>query len=240
MRTLMTLLILFCVLGASAQISDSLQYVLGKFEPSSHPDFVKVPVSSADKEGMYLRKDALDSFRSMAESAAADGIQLRVISATRNFNHQKRIWESKWNGDRLVNGKNLKQSIPDPALRAKEILRYSSMPGTSRHHWGTDIDINSLSSSYFKSGKGRKEYEWLAMNAHKFGFCQVYSTKNTDRPNGYEEEEWHWSYLPAAKRFQAYHSKHVTEDKLVGFEGAGSLSMKEISGYVSGISPTCK
>ncbi len=240
MRIPITILLFISSLASTAQITDSLQYVLGKFEPTSHPDFAKVPISLADKEGMFLRKDALDSFRSMAESAASDGIQLKVISATRSFNHQKRIWESKWNGDRLVNGKNLKQSIPDPALRAKEILRYSSMPGTSRHHWGTDIDINSLSSSYFKSGKGRKEYEWLVMNASKFGFCQVYSTKNTDRPNGYEEEEWHWSYLSAAKRFQAYHSKHVAEVELVGFAGAGSLSLKEIAGYVSGISPTCK
>jgi LAS superfamily LD-carboxypeptidase LdcB len=240
MRIPITILLFISSLGSTAQITDSLQYVLGKFEPTSHPDFAKVPISLADKEGMFLRKDALDSFRSMAQSAAADGIQLRIISATRNFNHQKRIWESKWNGDRLVNGKNLKQTMPDPAFRAKEILRYSSMPGTSRHHWGTDIDINSLSSSYFKSGKGRKEYEWLVKNAGKFGFCQVYSTKNTDRPNGYEEEEWHWSYLPSAKRFQAYHLMHVTDDELVGFAGARSLGIKEISGYVSGISPTCK
>lgn len=233
----------FFLLGsllANAQISDSLQYVLGKTEYSSHPDFKKVPTTLASQDGMYLRNEVLESFRQMAESASTAGVQLKIISASRNFNHQKRIWEAKWNGDRLVNGANLKQSIADPAERARVILKYSSMPGTSRHHWGTDIDINALNSSYFKNGKGKKEYEWLLANAGKFGFCQVYSAKNAGRPNGYEQEEWHWSYLPSAKRFQAYHSNHVTIEDLDGFAGAGSLSMKEISGYVLGISPVCK
>ena len=25
-----------------------------------------------------------------------------------------------------------------------EIIRFSTIPGTSRHHWGTDIDINGF------------------------------------------------------------------------------------------------
>ena len=61
----------------------------------------------------------------------------------------------------------------DSLKAAKTILLYSSMPTTSRHHWGTDMDINSLENSYFASGQGLKEYTWLKKNAAKFGFCQV-------------------------------------------------------------------
>ncbi|NJK84501.1 MAG: M15 family metallopeptidase [Saprospiraceae bacterium] len=47
-------------------------------------------------------------------------------------------------------------TTPNPQERALKILKYSSMPGTSRHHWGTDIDLNSFSNSYFEQGEGKK------------------------------------------------------------------------------------
>jgi len=45
------------------------------------------------------------------------------------------------------------------------------MPTASRHHWGTDVDINSVDPDYFMNGTGLKEYEWLKKNAYKYGFC---------------------------------------------------------------------
>ena len=55
------------------------------------------------------------------------------------------------------------------------------MPATSRHHWGTDMDINSVEDDYFKDGKGKKVYRWLVENASKYGFCQVYSDKKSSK-----------------------------------------------------------
>lgn len=240
MRFLIFLLMVFIGFESGAQTSDSLKYVLGKMDYASDSRFVKVPTALANKEGMYLRAEALEAFKAMRQAAKADGVDLVIISAARNFNHQKSIWEAKWNGQRLVNGQNLKTAIPDKSKRATEILKYSSMPGTSRHHWGTDIDINSLSSNYFKSGKGKKEYEWLRDHAFEYGFCQVYSQKGNDRPNGYEEEEWHWSYMPLAKVFLKYHKSHVTQGDISGFDGSDALPLTEIAKYVHGISPECK
>ncbi|MBI1286527.1 MAG: D-alanyl-D-alanine carboxypeptidase family protein [Flavobacteriales bacterium] len=240
MRIFITVFLIALAGSAQAQPVDSLQYVLGRFDYIKHADFVKIPSAYANKEEMYLRKEALDAFKLMRQAAVKDGVNLTIISATRNFDHQKRIWEAKWNGQRLVNGQNLRTTIPDEAARTKEILKYSSMPGTSRHHWGTDIDINSLSSNYFQSGKGKKEYEWLRDHAYEFGFCQVYSQKGTDRPNGYEEEEWHWSYIPLARTFLRYHQKHVTAKQITDFDGSDALPLSEISKYVNGIAPECK
>lgn len=230
---------LFFSVGCCAQTLDSLNYVLGKVNYSEHDEFVQIPFEHASRSGMYLRKEALDAFVRMKKVAEAEGVELKILSAARNFNHQKRIWEAKWNGQRLVNGQNLRNSISDHQLRAKEILKYSSMPGTSRHHWGTDIDINSLSPAYFKSGRGKKEYEWLRDNAHEFGFCQTYTEKDGSRPDGYEEEKWHWTYLPIATPLLKFYKLNVSGSDIVGFDGADALPFSEVRKYVFGISAAC-
>ncbi|HMR43740.1 MAG TPA: M15 family metallopeptidase, partial [Saprospiraceae bacterium] len=127
----------------------SIEYLMGKFDPERHPDFVKVDKKYADDDQKLLRKDAYEAFLKMREAALKDGIELKILSATRNFNRQKTIWEAKWNGSRLVENQDLSKTIPNPEKRALKILEYSSMPGTSRHHWGTDIDLNSLEPAYF-------------------------------------------------------------------------------------------
>ena len=115
------------------------------------------------------------------------------------------------------------------------------MPSTSRHHWGTDIDINSLEPSYFESGRGKREYNWLVNNADRFGFCQVYTDfNNMDRDSGYQNEAWHWSYTPKANIFLKEYNKRINYSDINGFMGselAKDLSM--ISDYVNGISSDC-
>jgi LAS superfamily LD-carboxypeptidase LdcB len=213
-----------------------IDYLLGKFDPATHPDFAKIPLEVTNKENVYLRKEVLEAFVNMRKAAIKDGVSLKIISATRNFQAQKGIWEAKWNGNRLVEGENLSVSIKNPAQRAIKILRYSSMPGTSRHHWGTDIDINDLTDSYFLSGKGKKEYEWLVKNAGKYGFCQVYSPKGEQRPQGYEEEKWHWSYIPTSEILLEQYQAKVKPEDIKGFQGAETAqSINVIQNYVLGI-----
>ena len=190
---------------------------------------------------MYLRKETIAAFVKMYDAAKKEGVNLKIISATRNFSEQKSIWEAKWNGSRLVNGKNLSQTIKDPVERAKIILRYSSMPGTSRHHWGTDMDLNSLENSYFNSAEGKKIYEWLKKNAAAFGFCQPYSMKNETRLNGYEEEKWHWSYIPLSSVILKEYLQKIKPENITGFAGAetaGKLNI--IEHYVKGVNPECR
>ncbi len=108
----------------------SAEYLLGKFNQKTDTSFALISMKYCSKEGMYLRKETIAAFVKMYDAAKKEGVSLKIISATRNFNEQKSIWEAKWNGSRLVNGKNLAQTIKDPVERAKTILRYSSMPGT--------------------------------------------------------------------------------------------------------------
>jgi LAS superfamily LD-carboxypeptidase LdcB len=190
---------------------------------------------------MYLRKDVHAAFEQMHDAARKDGVQLKILSATRSFSGQKRIWEAKWTGRRKVDGKDLSKAIPFGVNRAKKILEYSSMPGTSRHHWGTDIDINALNNNYFESGRGKRVYQWLVKHAHEYGFYQPYTAKDNSRPEGYNEEKWHWSYLPVAKQLTYSYSGQITDDDLSGFKGFDTaIDIQIVNQYVMGINPDCK
>lgn len=209
-------------------------FLLGQFNPEEHPKFVPVPERLAVRPGMFLQEVVLDSFTSMAYKAKASGVDLKIISATRNFNRQKLIWETKWN-ENIQKYTNFKGNKEERNMFvAKEILKFSSMPGTSRHHWGTDIDINNLNDQYFVSGRGKKEYEWLVENAVAFGFCQPYS--NYPERTGYTEEKWHWSFMPLTERYlKAY--ENISYNNLKGFKGAEyAEKLKVIEKYVYGVS----
>ncbi|MGB0983456.1 MAG: M15 family metallopeptidase [Saprospiraceae bacterium] len=219
----------------------SVDYLMGKFNPNTHPDFTTIKSKHASKGGMKLRKDTYEAFGKMYDAALKDGVRLKIISATRPFTHQKSIWEAKWNGKRKVNGQFLPANPRDPEERARLILMYSSMPGTSRHHWGTDIDLNDLNNPYFEKGTGKKIYDWLVENASEYGFCQVYSPQDDSRPYGYLEEKWHWSYVPVARRLTNLYAEKLTDSDISGFEGSETaLSIGMIEKYVLGINPICK
>ncbi len=226
----------------AAMDSFSLDYLMGKFNPAIEKGFAKIPGEYASRANMYLRKDAYEAFMRMYKAAREDGITLRILSATRNFEAQKGIWEAKWTGQRILSsGENAKKAFPDPKERALKILEYSSMPSTSRHHWGTDIDFNSLNNRYFEAGEGKKVYDWLTTNAARYGFGQPYTPKGAERPYGYNEEKWHWSYLPIAKILTQKAKKELENDMIRGFMGAETARAIDIkTKFILGINPKCK
>ncbi|MDX1909408.1 MAG: M15 family metallopeptidase [Bacteroidia bacterium] len=220
-----------------------IRYLTGRFDPATDPLFARIPdaYTTGSARGGYLRQEALAAFEQLHAAALRDGVRLTILSATRNFDYQRRIWEDKWNGTRLVEGQNLARALPDPVTRARKILRYSAMPATSRHHWGTDFDLNALENSYFTTGEGLKVYTWLRTHAATFGFGQPYTAKGPARPEGYEEEKWHWSYLPLAKSYLATYTSQVTYADITGFAGdEAAPGLDVIQAYVQGIDPTCR
>lgn len=215
--------------------------LLGKINPAKDTNFTLIATKYTPKANIYMRSAAYAAFEEMYAAAAKEGVILKIISATRPFDSQKGIWEAKWTGTRAVGGKNLSVSVPDPVERAKTILRYSSMPGTSRHHWGTDIDLNDLENSYFEAGTGKKIYDWLTAHAADYGFCQPYSPVGPNRPNGYQEERWHWSYMPIASRFLKAYQNQIELTDIHGFKGAETAEgLNVIENYVSGIAMPCR
>lgn len=208
-------------------------FLLGKFEYRDYPNFVLVSERWSDKE-IYMQSEAYIAFEKMAKAADKDGIPLIILSGTRSFEEQKVIWERKWN-------KN-KQETQDEIKIALKILQTSSMPSSSRHHWGTDVDINSVEESYFEKGLGLKVYTWMKKNGANYGFCQVYDNKNITKRNGYEQEKWHWSYTPLSNKILTEYKKQIKIQDINGFIGsefAGNQPIEIIKNYVCGVSEEC-
>ena len=213
--------------------SDVENYLTGNYNPAKHPAFVKVPKRYANRKGYYLREEAFDAFKLMHAAARKDKVKLIIRSASRNFDYQKRIWNRKW--------QEKHKSFPDPKSRVENILKYSSMPGTSRHHWGTEVDLNSFNNGWFTYGKGLKLFKWMNENAGKYGFHRPYTAKNSQRPTGYNEEKWHWSYTPLSKLMLNDAEGLITDNKITGFSGsehAASLSI--VKNYIFGVHPSCR
>ena len=220
-------------------------YLTGKFYPSKHELFVALSEYGipANKSQHFLRREAARALKEMYAAFRRDHPEAPfwVQSSTRNYFDQKYIWEGKWIGKIQVMGKDLSRSIRDPLARAVEILKYSSMPGASRHHWGTDFDLNALSNSYYESGEGKVLYRWLVKNAQQYGFCQPYTA---GRDRGHSEERWHWSYLPLAGIFLAEWNLHYKNNsrtfsetgRFSGSPDAGSLAPE----YMNAINQDCK
>ena len=216
---------------AEAQAAEKI-YLLGQFDPSQRTEFIMVP-ANYDVGGytMYLRQETLNAFLEMAAAAQKDGVSLKIASATRNFNYQTNLWNNKWNA--------LPTSM-DGLKKFQTILEYSAVPGASRHHWGTEIDFNNANPQYFNTEEGEKVYNWMTQNAWEFGFCQTYTAKGADRPTGYNEEKWHWSYIPLSIGFTRDYKNLVTETDIKGFEGDQFVSQENIiNDYVLGINPKC-
>ncbi|SDH34237.1 M15 family metallopeptidase [Winogradskyella thalassocola] len=214
---------------STKKLNITKSFVLGKFDYKTDSTFVKVNTQYSAKP-VYLKKHVYAAFLDMHEAAQKDGIVLLILSGTRNFDEQKAIWERKWNAYTTL----------QPLQRALKILEYSSMPSSSRHHWGTDLDLNSLSNSYFSSEKGKAIYDWLISNANSFGFYQVYTTKENNR-TGYKLEKWHWSYLPLANPYLEFYNSNITLDDINGFEGFEmAKELHIIEDYVNGISQQAK
>ncbi len=238
--------ILFCLTCLAASDDsiygelDPFDYLTGRFNPYRQGNFVLLETLGIPCSGSHhiLRREAAESLKKMYDDFRKDHPKspFWVQSSTRNFDSQKAIWENKWN-----KGGKSPSDRKGITSRGKSILSYSSMPGTSRHHWGTDFDLNVLRNSYFEKGDGRDLYLWLREHAHKYGFCQPYDDSGR---SGYLEEKWHWSYHPLSKRFLADWISQYAKNREF-FTRKGLFSGSEILGalapvYVTGIREECR
>ena len=218
----------------STTIKEKKEFLTGRFDPKLHPDFAVLDNKYHTKSEMYLHKETITAFIKMREEALKDGISLTIVSGTRNFYEQKNIWERKYK-------KHQKVGLSEQEI-IRKIMLWSSMPSTSRHHWGTDIDINGF-DKYFDgtNEKANKEYEWLTNNGSRFGFCQVYSEKKEGgRTTGYNEEKWHWSYMPIADKLLEDYKKLITYSDITDFSASKlAEELNIIEEYVFGVSSRC-
>ena len=95
-------------------------------------------------DGLLADPEAGAAFHRLAKRAANEGFDLRAASAFRDYDRQAHIVNEKWLGHRAVGndvGDVLQRKALSDSQWLEAILRFSALPGTSRHHWGTDMDI---------------------------------------------------------------------------------------------------
>ncbi len=160
-----------------------------------------------------VHKQMFSDFLRLQRDAAQEGLDLQIASAFRDYNRQLGIWNAKSRGERVLLDKNEKP-LEFSTLSSDEIifsiLRWSALPGSSRHHWGTDVDIYDgktqrredvklMTSECIDGGPAARLHQWLddRMNMNEaYGFFRPYKTER----DGIAPEQWHISYLPIARR----------------------------------------
>ena len=133
--------------------------------------------------GGELRQEALDALVSMLDNADAAGHDIRARSAYRSYATQ----ESTFNF--WVN-----------ALGYDAAVKVSAMAGHSEHQLGTTVDLTSPAVGWdlLESFGQTPEGQWLAANAHNYGFALSYPA-GAEAATGYTYEPWHFRYIGIAQ-----------------------------------------
>jgi D-alanyl-D-alanine carboxypeptidase len=143
--------------------------------------------------GLALREEAARELLEMQRAAAADGVQLTVISAFRSQALQRHLF--------FEVGAERKQS---PEERAQ----VSAPPGFSEHSTGFAVDLadgrnpqTNLSTSF----ETTDAYAWLQANAVRFHFLLSFPANNRQ---GVNYEPWHWRFEGSTEALRLFEPAH--------------------------------
>ena len=218
----------FGLLGTSlfAKIKSQNNYskdqLIGKSVPELHSD--QIP----------LLKPVAESFIEMQQKAKQEGITIEIVSAYRSYDRQKGIWNRKFI-------RNAQKGLT-PKDNINKIIEYSTLPGTSRHHWGTDVDIIDGSQSkegdvlvaekFHDQGPYESLKVWMDKNARDYGFIRPYT--NNPKRKGFYYEPWHYSYAPISIPMLQDYLNLYLKNVLVteGLEGKEAITSSFLADYI--------
>jgi D-alanyl-D-alanine carboxypeptidase len=149
--------------------------------PSSYvPDDLE-NISQAGFEftpGMALRGLVMADLRAMREAAAANGTPIGLLATFRTHAQQTDLYARR-----------------TEELGSSEAGSRVARPGHSEHQLGTTIDVTTegaadVDQSWAASPTG----QWIASNAHQFGFLLSYPSGAEER-TCYDFEPWHLRYV---------------------------------------------
>ena len=165
-------------------------------------------------DGQRLVPAAAAAFRQLQGDARQAGFELAIASSYRSFERQLAIFNGKARGERPLHddrGRPLAFPALSPQQLLHAILRFSALPGTSRHHWGTDLDVYDAAAvgpdyqlqltpqEVQPPGPFAPLHAWLDQRmaaGQSHGFFRPYGE---DR-GGVAPERWHLSYAPLARQ----------------------------------------
>ncbi len=176
---------------------------------------------------VLLHRDVVAPFTALRAAASQAGIALLPVSGYRDFERQRQIWNGKYRGERELldaQGRTLQAASLAPPALVEAILTWSALPGASRHHWGTELDVIDAAAlapgararlvpeEFAPQGVFARLEQWLAAHAADYGFYRPY---RADR-GGVQPEPWHLSYGPIADGAMQALTPRLLEEALAG------------------------
>ncbi|MBY6188500.1 M15 family metallopeptidase [Marinobacter hydrocarbonoclasticus] len=158
--------------------------------------------------GQRLEAQTATAWQALVADAAGAGFQLAVCSGWRGFERQLAIFNGKADGSRALNnraGERCDVRVMSDADILDAILAWSALPGTSRHHWGTDLDWYDAGAisrdalqlepwEYQPGGPCHSLAEWLEPRLSQYGFFRPFR----EPLGGVAPEPWHLSFAPVS------------------------------------------
>ncbi len=189
---------------------DKLQYstvdpsspwiIVNKPHPLNPIDFN--PSDLVSFSGHRISAKSATQLQQMIDDAKSQGINLRVISGFRSYSYQSNLYNSYVSSDG--------QAQADT---------YSARPGHSEHQTGLAVDIGGVNGCDLQQCFATKpEGQWLAANAHKYGFLIRY-TESNQSITGYQAEPWHLRYIGIDLVDEMARQKITTLEEFFGISG---------------------
>jgi LAS superfamily LD-carboxypeptidase LdcB len=185
-----------------------------------------------------LHRAVAAPFLAMRDAARREGLELAPVSSFRDFERQREIWNAKFRGVRPAldrRGRPVKMAELAPAERVETILHWTALPGASRHHWGSDVDVADggplargyalrlEADEYRRGGPFAALSAWLVANMRRFGFYSPYAS----RGRGVQPEPWHLSYAPVARRAERSVTVELLAEAIAGSGVEGESEILE-------------
>ncbi len=177
------------------------------------------------QSNVLVHKDIITDLENLLLAAKSDNVVIEIVSCYRSFDRQLSIWNGKWQGHRPVtsrHGRPLNIAQMSDMEKYKAISLWSALPGFSRHHWGTDMDIFCRSAiqaghkielvpeEFSNKGVCHPLNNWLDNNLEQYNFFRPY--QNYQR--GVSEEPWHISHQPTSQQIMNNYPFEQCQDYL--------------------------
>lgn len=183
---------------------------------------------------MIIHQEMQQDLNALRKKAEESGFELTICSSYRGFFQQLNIWNNKALGKRVLLddfGNPLDYNSLSPKEILYAILRWSALPGASRHHWGCEIDVfdkRAVSEDYklkltpdetVGDGPFAPMHDWLDIHLEEFHFFRPYAFDI----GGIAPERWHLSYRPVSEIY----FKHLTYDLLFQTIQEADIELRE-------------
>ena len=154
------------------------------------PDDYKVQLTELSN-GKKVDSRIYPELQEMLDAAREQGYGLFVREGYRTQEEQQQLLDEK------IEAYENDGKSKSEAKRLAE--QWVAIPGTSEHQLGIAVDINADTTK----SSSDDVYNWLAENAHTYGFIKRYPSNKTDI-TGVINEPWHYRYVGKEAALEIY------------------------------------